>query len=113
MDEDPLPFPLDDSPPIGSTLEEGIIIPDPVEVYLNFHGELPSDFTVATTSSSIRALRINVEGQDINKEVKCILDNGSSVIAMSEALCHHLGLAYDPLIWLSMESANGGIKYTL
>ena len=69
MDEDPLPFTLDDSPLIGSTLEEGIIIPDLVEVYLNFHSELPSDFTVATTSSSIHTLRINVEVRILTRKL--------------------------------------------
>ena len=32
---------------------------------------------------------------------------------MSEAACHHLGLAYDPSIYINMESANGILDRTL
>jgi len=45
--------------------------------------------------------------------VECIIDPGSQVIAMSEAVCHNLGISYDPDITLKMQSANGEIDRTL
>ena len=45
--------------------------------------------------------------------MKCIVDPGSQIIAMSEAVCHDLALIYDPTIQLNMQSANGGIDQSL
>jgi hypothetical protein len=52
---------------------------------------------------------------DINGKntVESIVDPGSSIIAMSEDICHELGLTYNPSIHLPMQSANGGIDETL
>jgi hypothetical protein len=43
---------------------------------------------------------------DNREEVEGIIDPGSQIIAMSEAVCHDIGLAYDPSIKLNMQSAN-------
>jgi hypothetical protein len=48
-----------------------------------------------------------------HSNIESIVDPGSSIIAMSEDVCHELGLAYDPQIRLPMQSANGGIDETL
>ena len=46
-------------------------------------------------------------------DMECIVDPGSQIIAMSEALCHNLALIYDPTIQLNMQSANGKIDRSL
>ena len=45
--------------------------------------------------------------------VESVVDPGSSIIAMSEEVCHKLGLAYDPSIHIPLQSANSGIDYSL
>ena len=45
--------------------------------------------------------------------MECIVDPGSQIIAMSEAVCHDLVLIYDPTIQLNMQSANGEIDRSL
>ena len=47
------------------------------------------------------------------EEVECILDNGCMVVAMSDGVCHMLGVTYDPTFRLQMESANGEVNETL
>jgi hypothetical protein len=47
------------------------------------------------------------------EEVEDIIDPGSQIIAMSEAVCHDIGLAYDPSIKLHMQSANGEVDQSL
>ena len=46
-------------------------------------------------------------------DTECIVDPGSQIIAMSEAVCHDLALIYDPTIQLNMQSANGEIDRSL
>jgi hypothetical protein len=48
-----------------------------------------------------------------HSNIESVVDPGSSIVAMSEDVCHELGLAYDPQIHLPMQSANGGIDKTL
>jgi hypothetical protein len=50
---------------------------------------------------------------DNREEVEGIIDLGSQIIAMLEAVCHDISLAYDPLIKLNMQSANGEIDQLL
>jgi hypothetical protein len=47
------------------------------------------------------------------ESVECILDPGSQIVAMSEAVCHDLGVAYDPGITIQMQSANGEVNPSL
>jgi hypothetical protein len=47
------------------------------------------------------------------EEVEGIIDPGSQIIAMSEAVCHDISLAYDPSIKLNMQSANGEVDQSL
>jgi hypothetical protein len=47
------------------------------------------------------------------EEVEGIIDLGSQIITMSEAVCHDIGLAYDPSIKLNMQSANGEVNQSL
>jgi hypothetical protein len=96
-------------PPKGAT-----IVADPVEEYYNQlePGEIPSldRLTVAKDSTAIRSIHALV---DSSQKKECTVDPGCQVIAMSEATCHSLGLAYDPRIRLNMESANGSFDWSL
>jgi hypothetical protein len=50
---------------------------------------------------------------DNREEVESIIDPGSQIIAMSEAVFHDIDLAYDPSIKLDMQSANGEVDQSL
>jgi hypothetical protein len=113
-DSDPTPaFALNRTdeklPPKGAT-----IVADPVEEYYSQlePGEVPSldRLTVAKDSTAIRSIHALV---DSSQKKECTVDPGCQVIAMSEATCHSLGLAYDPRIRLNMESANGSFDWSL
>ena len=89
-----------------------IIIEDIYENYLKTlrPNETAAKFIVAKESHSLCS--INVEVGDLTI-IEAVVDPGSQIIAMSEEVCHELGLAYDPSIRLNMESANGGIDQSL
>ncbi|KAF8151279.1 hypothetical protein BJ912DRAFT_894393 [Pholiota molesta] len=75
-------------------------------------GERP-DFgmlTVAVESAALRSLHAVVDG---TLRVECVIDPGSTIIAMSEEQSTALNLAYDPTIVLKMQSANGAIDPSL
>jgi hypothetical protein len=50
---------------------------------------------------------------DNREEVEGIIDPRSQIIAMSEAVCHDIGLVYDPSIKLNMQSANSEVDQSL
>ena len=50
---------------------------------------------------------------DNQEYVEAIVDPGSQIIAMSEAVCHDLGLQYNLCIRLYMQSANGEVDQSL
>jgi hypothetical protein len=91
-----------------------IIVPDPIEAYYKSlqPGEAPNPdkLVVAIESAAVRSVFAIV---DHNQKTECILDPGCQIIAMSESVCHSLGLAYDPSIILHMQSANGNINPSL
>jgi len=88
------------------------VINDPYETYINSlrPGDIPEPFVAAKESHSIRSVIMNVNGRN---PVESVVDPGSSIIAMSEEVCHELGLAYDPSIRIPLQSANGGIDESL
>jgi Periplasmic protein TonB, links inner and outer membranes len=96
-----------DEPPDGA-----VIITDPVEQYLHSlpPDEIPKQLIVAKDSHALRSINMKVNFRDT---IECILDAGCQIIAMSEAVCHYLRLAYDPTIFLTMESANGSLDRSL
>jgi hypothetical protein len=55
-------------------------------------------------------LMITVDNQE---KIEAIIDPGSQIIAMSDAVCHNCGLQYDPTIQLNMQLANGEIDRSL
>ncbi|KAJ7360673.1 hypothetical protein DFH08DRAFT_1030769 [Mycena albidolilacea] len=85
------------------------IVPDPYECFYN-SGEIPDDLVVSMESSAIRSILPTVDNRQV---VESIVDGGSQIIAMSEAVCHELGLPYDPRIVLKMQSANGSVSPSL
>ncbi|KAJ6484677.1 hypothetical protein C8R45DRAFT_1147519 [Mycena sanguinolenta] len=87
----------------------GIVIPDPYAVYYD-SGNIPDDLVVSMESSAIRSILPIIDNQ---QQVECIVDGGSQIIAMSEAVCHELSLIYDPRVILRMQSANGSISPSL
>jgi hypothetical protein len=50
---------------------------------------------------------------DNKEEIEGIIDPGSQIIAMSEGICHDLGLIYNPTIKLNMQSANREVNQSL
>jgi hypothetical protein len=75
--------------------------PDPFDAFL---GRVDQPLSVARESHALRAIMLNISGLT---EVESIVDPGCQIVAMSEFVCHDLGLAYDPTIQLNMQSANG------
>jgi hypothetical protein len=53
---------------------------------------------------------LNVNNQD---SIESVINPGLEIIAMSEEICHDLGLAYDPSIHLNMKSTNGTTDLSL
>jgi hypothetical protein len=49
---------------------------------------------------------------DRGAEVELIVDPGCKIIAISEAICHNLGLSYDLTIQLNMRLVNGEIDWS-
>jgi hypothetical protein len=47
------------------------------------------------------------------EEVEGIIDPGSQIIAMSEAVCHDISLAYNPSIKLNIQLANCKVDQSL
>ncbi|KAF7344736.1 hypothetical protein MVEN_01634300 [Mycena venus] len=87
----------------------GVVVPDPYAVYYESEA-VPNDLIVSMESSAIRSILPIIDNQ---QQVECIVDGGSQIIAMSEAVCHDLALSYDPRIILRMQSANGAITPSL
>ena len=75
-------------------------------------GENPNlnHLIITGESHSIRSVHALI---DSSHKVECILDPWCQIIVMSKAICHKLGLAYDPSIVLHMQSANGNLDQSL
>ena len=97
-----------------STSDNPIIVKDPVDAYYKSlrPGEEP-DFDALVIAKESGAVRSIVALVADTQRIECILDPGCQIIAMSENVCHELGLAYDPSIKLNMQSANGSIDQSL
>jgi hypothetical protein len=92
--------------------ETSITVPDVYETYINSlaPGERPTPPNVAQESHALQSITMVVDNRE---EVEGIIDPGSQIIAMSEAVCHDIGLAYDPSIKLNMQLANGEVDQSL
>jgi len=92
--------------------DASIISEDYFESYINSleADEIPQKFVVAKESHALRSILVQVNHHNF---VEGVIDPGSQIIAMSEEVCHELGLAYDPSIKLNMQSANGALDPSL
>ncbi|KAF7288120.1 Integrase catalytic domain-containing protein [Mycena chlorophos] len=88
---------------------DGFIVPDPLSVYYS-QGLLPDSLVVSADSKAIRCILPIVDNQ---RAIESIVDPGSQICAMSEAICHDLAYPYDPTVVLQMQSANGAITPSL
>ncbi|KAF8229250.1 hypothetical protein L208DRAFT_1287589, partial [Tricholoma matsutake] len=113
---DPDNKPLYATPPASSTIvqPQPIILQDPIKQYINNLGlgetEDPEILKVAKESHTLRSIELLIDNQEY---IEVILDPSSQIITMSEAVCHHLSLQYDPCIHLHMQSANGDVDESL
>jgi hypothetical protein len=73
-------------------------------------GERPIPLNVAQELHALQSITMVVNNRE---EVEGIIDPGSQIIAMLEAVCYDISLAYDPSIKLSMKSANGKVDQSL
>ncbi|KZT24749.1 hypothetical protein NEOLEDRAFT_1179110 [Neolentinus lepideus HHB14362 ss-1] len=91
---------------------DGYVVPDPYDTYLKSLSpeDAPEPLVVAKESHAIRSIIAVVAHVE---QVECIIDPGCQIIAMSEAVCHSIGLEYDPWIQLWMQSANRSIDMSL
>ena len=96
-------------PPPGSRIAD-----DPIEQYYKqlAPGEQPeaSELYVANEAHQVRTFHATIDNR---VQVECIVDPGSMVISMSEAVCHDLHLHYDPTVIIHMRSANGSVGNSL
>jgi hypothetical protein len=94
---------------VSSETETSITIPDVYETYINSLalGERPIPLNVAQESHALQSIMMVVDNRE---EVEGIIDPGSQIIAMSEAICHDIGLVYNPSIKLNMQSANSEVN---
>lgn len=94
--------------------EGALVVEDEIEAYYNSldnEEDLDLDrLIVSEDNCAIRAINLLVGN---SHRIECILDSGCQIIAMSQAVCHALGLMYDPSIILHMQSANGTLNPSL
>ncbi|KAF8225925.1 hypothetical protein L208DRAFT_1304450 [Tricholoma matsutake] len=109
---DPNNKPLYATPPASSTIvqPQPIILQDPIKQYINNLGpgetEDPNILKVVKESHALHSIELLIDNQEY---IEAILDPSSQIITMSEAVCHHLSLQYNPHIRLHMQSANGDV----
>src|SRR5271154_5108000 len=77
------------------TFNDAIVIPDKYDTYLKSlqPGEKPEVMVIAKESLALRSINLLIDNKD---EIGSIIDPGSQIVAMSEEVCHELGLIYDP-----------------
>jgi hypothetical protein len=92
--------------------ETSMTIPDVYETYINSlaPGERPMPLNVAQELHALWSITIVIDNRE---EVEGIINPGSQIIAMSEAVSHDISLVYDPSIKLNIQSANGKVDHSL
>jgi hypothetical protein len=73
-------------------------------------GESLIPLNVAQKSHALQSITIVIDNRE---EVEGIIDPGSQIIAMSEAVCYDIGLAYNLSIKLNMQLANSKVDQSL
>ena len=72
-----------------------------------YQTQTPEPAISAKERHNLRAIWLLVNDLDVTEG---ILDGGSSIVAISEACCHNLQLPIDPVVELTMQSANGTVE---
>ncbi|KAF8869675.1 hypothetical protein BD779DRAFT_1456855 [Infundibulicybe gibba] len=114
--EDALPYAIgdDNDAPTGQAPPppNSLVIEDTYDTFISAHGTFGHEafLRVAKESHPLRSIRPIVDNQ---VEIEAIIDPGSQIIAMSEEVCHRLGLQIDPTVQLDMQSANGTVDKSL
>ena len=86
-------------------------VPDLAQVFYSAQGpDRPVRLLVAKESHALRAIKMDIADKGL---VECILDPGSMIVCMSDAVSHQIGIPYNPGISLEMQSANGTLDKTL
>ncbi|KAG6838680.1 hypothetical protein C0991_009637 [Blastosporella zonata] len=104
-----------DSMPAGEDHSAFISTNELSKIHKMYHQGLsqetvPDGLYVAKELDSIRTIKATLNN---TSEVDCIIDSGSQVVAISEAMVVKLGLSWDPCITLKMVSANRQTDATL
>src|SRR5215510_10843947 len=89
-----------------------IVAIDPFEAYLQHLTleQIPKHFIVTKESFALRSIHMCVNFRD---NIEAVVDPGSSIVSMSEAVAIHLRLSYNPTFFISMELANSTMDRTL
>ncbi|KAG5640120.1 hypothetical protein DXG03_001031, partial [Asterophora parasitica] len=95
------------TPPPGALITTNVID----TYYQNLQlGESPECIMVAKELHSLWSILMCIDAWE---QVKCIMDSGCQIIAMSEEVCHDLHICYNPTVILHMQSANGTVDPSL
>lgn len=95
---------------VHEALPDGsFIVQDPYEARLK-KGEKIGPLKYVAESIALQSI---LPIMDHQLKIECIIDPGSQVISMSEAICHCLGLTYDLTVIIDMQSANGTLNSSL
>jgi hypothetical protein len=92
--------------------ETSITVPNVYETYLNnlAPGERVVPLNVAEESYALQSIMLTIDNKE---EIEGIVNLGSQIIAMSKGVCHDIGLLYNPVIKLNMQSGNGDVDQSL
>jgi hypothetical protein len=97
---------------VSSEEDTSITVPDVYETYIHSlaPGEKPIPLNIAQESYALWSIIMVINNRE---EVEGIIDPGSQIMAMSKAVCHNIGLVYDPSIKLNIQLANSKIDQSL
>ncbi|RXW14863.1 hypothetical protein EST38_g10988 [Candolleomyces aberdarensis] len=95
----------------GEVPQGGIVIPDPVEAFLQENGGTRVKGTV--TASESEKIRVFYPIVNNARREECIFDEGSQVCSASEAAAQALGIAWDPDLTIGLQSSNRTTARTL
>ena len=97
---------------ISEEIPEGhFIASDPILQYLAETRDADlNKLIVAKDCKPLRTIYATING--VGQE-ECLLDNGSMIVSMSKEVATQLGLTWDPLITIDMESASNHVERTL
>jgi len=96
---------------LGEVPRGGIVIPDPVEAFLQENGGTRVKGTV--TASESEKIRVFYPTVNNARREECIFDEGSQVCSASEAAAQALGISWDPDLTIGLQSSNRTTARTL